>query len=111
MSQSQRDRIVFSDESRFCLNRNDSKGNIWIKKSEKSLSFAHETERFFKSVMAWGCFSKMGVGRLVFVDKNIDSIEYINILSNNLSQFIRSINLSVFSFQQDNARSHISKTN
>ncbi|KAF7692910.1 Transposable element Tc3 transposase [Cucumispora dikerogammari] len=51
----------------------------------------------------------MRVGRLVFVDKNIDSIEYINILSNNLSQSIRSMNLPFFSFQQDNARPHISK--
>ncbi|KAF7685262.1 Transposable element Tc3 transposase [Cucumispora dikerogammari] len=109
MSQSQRDKIVFSDESKFCLNGNVSKGNICMQKTENSLSFAQGTEKFSKSVMVSSCFSEMGVGRLVFVDKNIDSIEYINILSNNLSQSIRSMNLPVFSFQQDNARPHISK--
>ncbi|KAF7690726.1 Transposable element Tc3 transposase [Cucumispora dikerogammari] len=80
-----------------------------MKKSEKSLRFDQGTKKFSKSVMVWGRFSKMRVGRLVFLNKNIDSIEYINILSNNLSQSIRFMNLPVFSLQQYNATPHISK--
>lgn len=59
--------------------------------------------------MVWGRFSSMGVGKPVFVEKNIDSLEYVNVLKENLEESTNMMNLPVYTFQQDNASPHKSK--
>lgn len=109
MSRSERLRIVFSDETRFCLNGNDSKKKIWFKKGIKNPKRIKETTKFPKSVMVWGCFSHLGVGKLVIVDKNVNSAVYIDLLNENLLDSVSKMGLPDFHFQHDNAPAHRSK--
>ncbi|KAF7685219.1 hypothetical protein CDIK_4032 [Cucumispora dikerogammari] len=62
MSQSQRDRIVFSDESRFCLNRNDSKGNIWIKNQKSHSALLMRLKSFLSQLWSGVVFLKWELG-------------------------------------------------
>ena len=54
------------------------------------------------SVMVWECFSYFGVGKLVFIEGKMNAEYYVNILSNNLPDSARLINLKDYIFQQDN---------
>lgn len=56
-----------------------------------------------------GLFSYNGIGKLVFVDDNINSLVYQQILVENLYESVRMMNLDQFIFQHDNAPAHSSK--
>jgi hypothetical protein len=51
-----------------------------------------------------------GIGRLVFIDKIMDSKKYLNIPSDNFKAFTEVMELKNFIFQQDNDPKHILKT-
>lgn len=53
--------------------------------------------------------SSSGVGKLVFVEGIMNSLQYINILSNNLYESARILNLENFIFQQDNDPKHTAR--
>ncbi|KAI5152179.1 hypothetical protein ENBRE01_2630 [Enteropsectra breve] len=59
--------------------------------------------------MVWGAISYNGVGNLVFIEDTLDSIKYIQLLSNNLEASADKMNLGSFIFQQDGATCHTSK--
>ena len=59
--------------------------------------------------MVWGCFSFHGLGRLVFIDPPLSSIDYQLILVQNLISSSQLMGLRSFIFQQDNAPIHKSK--
>ncbi|KAI5153453.1 hypothetical protein ENBRE01_3192 [Enteropsectra breve] len=59
--------------------------------------------------MVWGAISYNGVGNLVFIEDILDSIKYIQLLSNNLEASADKMNLGSFIIQQDGATFHTSK--
>lgn len=106
MSLEERKKIIFSDEKRFFLNGNDSRGNIILDKNSIFKDKIVPTFKQPRSVMVWACFSYYGTGKLVFVENTMKAVDYVTILSNNLKSSASKMNLNNFSFQQDNAPPH-----
>lgn len=103
--------IIFSDESKFNLKYSDGKSSVWRPPST-GLQMKHitPTVKFGGgSVMVWGCFSYYGVGKLVFIEGNMDAVAYVNILSENLTESACMMGLGRYTFQQDNDPKHTSK--
>ncbi|CAH2008232.1 unnamed protein product [Acanthoscelides obtectus] len=83
--------IQWSDEARFeCLNRK---------------------VKFPASIMVWGSISSKGVGKLHFIDGNVDTNKYLAILEESLLPVMEECLTSGqdFVFQQDSAACHTSK--
>jgi hypothetical protein len=61
------------------------------------------------NVMAWGCVSYNGVGRLVFIEDIMDKYGYGNVLVNNIRESAEEMGLNHYIFQHDNGPKHTSK--
>ncbi|KAF9761418.1 Transposable element Tcb1 transposase, partial [Nosema granulosis] len=100
-----------SDESKFNLFYSDGKVSVWRKLGTglalKNLS--PTVKHGGDSIMVWGCFSYQGVRKLVFIEGKKNSMDYINILSNNLPSSAANMGLFDYTFQQDNDPKHKSK--
>ncbi|KAI5151381.1 hypothetical protein ENBRE01_2103 [Enteropsectra breve] len=67
----------------------------------------HTIKHNGQSLMAWGCFSYEGVGRLTFIDGIMDRFKYKRIMCKNLEQSCDMLGLyDDFLFQQDNDPKH-----
>ena len=56
-----------------------------------------------KGVMVWGCFSGAGLGLLVCIDGNVNTVTYLEILAENLLPFVERLGgVRRVAFQQDN---------
>jgi len=89
---------------------NTKRKNVW---RELNTALAQKNIRPTKagreSVLVWGCFTYMGVGKIAF-DGNFKSNDYIKILEDNLLDTISHLKLEDdFIFQQDNDPKHISQ--
>jgi transposase len=107
--------IIFTDESRFCLHKSDGRTRVWRKPGERFHKECVNTTVKFNggSVMFWGCFSWWGVGPLVLVEGNMDSDDYINILSKDFIPWANELVAAhpdepQLTFQQDLAAIHTS---
>jgi hypothetical protein len=58
--------------------------------------------------MEWGCFSNSGVGKIMIIDRIMDSKKYTRILDSCLIESADLMNLPDFTFQQDNDPKHTS---
>ena len=104
--------MIWSDESRFTIFRNDGPGRVWRKNGCR-----YDIENLVPSVkhggggiMVWGCFSGKGLGPLVTVEGKMNRLDYIRILDKNLLPLIRKkFRDRSYSFQDDNAPVHTAK--
>lgn len=105
------DGIIWSDECKFNLYNSDGPGKVWRKTGDRLESpYINNTVKYGGgNVMAWGCMSSHGVGKLVFIDGIMDSCLYTNILANNLRPSAELMGLNTFIFQQDNDPKHTSR--
>ena len=60
--------------------------------------------------MVWGAFTACGTLKLAYTSSHMDSIEYQTVLSNHLLPFLRGRRRQSFTFMQDNAKVHISRS-
>ena len=99
--------IIFSDESRFELFRNDANQWVWRRVYE---AYAKDclipTVQKSKGVMVWGCFCNFKVGPLVLVEGRLNAKKYIELLEHYLLPFINELRLNSYTFQDDNAPAH-----
>ena len=72
--------VLFSDESRFCLHKNDGRVQVWRRRGERPTAACVKGSKAFNggSVMIWAGVNFHGKTRLVFVDGNINARRYIN---------------------------------
>ncbi len=62
-------KVLFSDESKFCISFGNQGPRVWRKGVEAhSPSFLKSSVKFSQSVMIWGAMSSAGVGPFVFVE-------------------------------------------
>jgi len=104
--------VVFSDESRFQLFRNDGRPFVRRRPGESYRDdCVHPTLKHGGgSVMVWGCMSEAGVGELRKVTGRLCAKDYVSILRGALQPSICSLGLgSQYIFQQDNASCHSAK--
>ncbi len=77
----QSSKVLFSDESTFCISFGNQGPRVWRKGGE-----AHRTSclkssvKFPQSVMIWGAMSSAGVGPLCFLKTNVTAPVYQNFL-------------------------------
>ena len=103
--------IWFSDEKRFCLDGPDGINYYWHGLSD------HEKDNYCAKrkfggggIMVWGAISYFGKTEIVFIEKNLNSLQYIEIIKKYYFNFIKEYeDYEDFTFQQDNASVHTSK--
>lgn len=98
-------KILFSDEKRFCLDGPDNCSYYWH--DVRSLKKVRPKNPFPKGIMVWAIISRNGFRKLCFVEGNINSNKYQEVLGDNLLPYYVDQEMI---FQQDNASSHISKS-
>lgn len=105
-----REKIIWSDETKINLFRSDGKDYVRRKPGtrydDKNLS---PTVKYGGgSVMVWACFSSKGVGKLTIIDGIMNAEEYCRILDSCLFESSRKLGMPNFVFQQDNDPKHTS---
>ncbi len=74
-------KVLFSDESKFCISFGNQGPRVWRKGGEAhSPSCLKSSVKFPQSVMIWGAMSSAGVGPLCFLKTNVTAPVYQNIL-------------------------------
>ena len=102
-------RVIFSDESKYCIFGIKGRQIVWRKNST-----AFDKENLIPTVkhgaggvLVWGCMGANGVGNLHFIENIMDHKTYIDILKENLQSSADKIDLgNDFWFQQDNDPKH-----
>ena len=103
--------VVWSDESKFNPFGSDGKVMVWrTPKDEFDPKCTIPTVKHGGgSVMVWGCFTKMEMGKLCVLDRTLDRIYYRQILEENLLPSVSKLRLgSNFTFMHDNDPKHTS---
>ena len=100
------ERVVFSDESRYYLSKQDGRLRVYRRPGERFRNCAISEASDRRSVMVWGAISTTGRSQLVIVRNNLNGKRYVNdILQPHLIPFLNAHN-NPMTFQQDNARPH-----
>ncbi len=74
-------KVLFSDESKFCISFGNQGPRVWRKGGEAhSPSCLKSSVKFPQSVMIWGAMSSAGVGPLCFLKTNVTATVYQEIL-------------------------------
>ncbi len=105
-------KVLFSDESKFCISFGNQGPWIWRKGGEAhSPSCMKSSVKFPQSVMIWGAMSSAGVGPLCFLETNITAPVYQDILEHfmlpSADQLFKDAD---FIFQLDVAPAHTAKS-
>ena len=105
-------RVIFSDESRFLLFRNDGRPFVRRRPGEayRDDCVQPTVKHGGGGVMVWGCMSESGVGELKLVIGRMCAKDYVSLLRGALPASVRSLGLEGdYTFQQDNASCHSAK--
>ncbi len=105
-------KVLFSDESKFCISFGNQGPRVWRKGGEAhSPSCLKSSVKFPQSVMIWGAMSSAGVGQLCFLKTNVTAPVYQDILEHfmvpSTDQLFKDAD---FIFQQDLAPAHTAKS-
>ncbi|KAG2468484.1 TCB1 transposase, partial [Polypterus senegalus] len=111
-SQTMRNKILWSDETKIELFGVSARRRVWRKPG--TAHYQANTIPIVKhgggSIMLWGCFSVAGTGRLVRIKGKMTAATYRDILDENLLQSALDLRLGRrFIFQQDNDPKHTTK--
>jgi len=100
-------KVIWSDETKICLHGSDGRRWTW-KRPDEPLQNKHvkQTIKFDKSVMAWGCFSRAGVGDICIIEDKLTSAKYVRILSTHMQPSAARLVGPEYIFQQDNDPKH-----
>jgi len=105
------DKVIFSDESRYLIFKNDAHKLVWRRCDEKyKQDCLAPTVKNSDGVMVWGCFCKDRMGPLILVDGNINAAKYIQILDEHLLPYLQELGIENYIFQDDNAPCHTAKS-
>lgn len=102
------DKIIFSDESRFCLT-NDGIWR-WYRKNEKTNDIYDEKNKYQQGIMVFGAIGLNYKSKLIVCEKTVDEIEYRRLIND--SQIENDLNQlylpGSYIFMQDGAPAHTS---
>ncbi|KAG2463681.1 TCB1 transposase, partial [Polypterus senegalus] len=111
-SQTMRNNILWSDETKIDLFGVNARCHIWGKPgtAHHQANTIPTVKHGGGSIMLWGCFSAAGTGRLVRIKGKMTAAMYRGILDENLLQSTLDLRLGRrFIFQQDNDPKHTAK--
>ncbi|KAG2462739.1 TC1A transposase, partial [Polypterus senegalus] len=111
-SQTMRNKILWSDETKIELFVVNARRHVWRKPgtAHHQANTIPTVKHGCGSIMLWGCFSAARTGRLVRIKGKMTAAIYRDILDENLLQSALDLRLGRrFIFQQDNDRKHTAK--
>ncbi|KAG2465728.1 TC1A transposase, partial [Polypterus senegalus] len=111
-SQTMRNKILWSDETKIELFGVKPRRHVWSKPgtAHHQANTIPTVKHGGGSTMLWGCFSAAGTGRLVRMKEKMTAAMYRDILDENLLQSTLDLRLGRrFIFQQDNNPKHTAK--
>ncbi len=105
-------KVLFSDESKFCISFGNQGPRAWRKGGEAhSPSCLKSSGKFPQSVMIWDAMSSAGVGPLCFLKINVIALVYLELLEHfmlpSADQLFKDAD---FIFHQDLAPAHTAKS-
>jgi transposase len=102
--------VIISDESRFAIGE-DSRRR-WIRRGVYLENTFCKKNKFRKSIMVWACIGKNYKSPLIFIEGNLNSKGYIEMLHENeiFSNIKNEFDTSKVYFQQDGATCHTAKS-
>ncbi len=105
-------KVLFSDESKFCISFGNQGPRVWRKGGEAHRPrFLKSSVKFPQSVMIWGAMSSAGVGPLCFLKTNLTAPVYQEMLEHfKLPSADQLFKDADFIFQQDLAPAHTAKS-
>lgn len=104
------EKVLFSDESTFCLFGNQA--HTYVRRfpgEEFKPECLNLTVKHPLKIMVWGCMAASGVGRLHIVDGMINATKYIDILQKCMMPSAQRLFDDQFYYQDDNAPCHRAK--
>lgn len=102
-------RVLWSDESRICLDGKDGNVRVWRFPSER---FAPEcvvpTRQMSPGLMVSGCFGQPGLGPIIIINGTLKGPGYANLIEQHVYPTMLAMfdDLDTAYFQDDNARPH-----
>ncbi len=104
-------KVLFSDESTFCISFGNQGPRVWRKSGEaQNPCCLKSSVKFPQSVMIWAAMSSAGVGPLCFLKSTVNAAIYQEILNHfMLPSADKLYGDADFIFQQDLAYAHIAK--
>ncbi|KAI4904828.1 hypothetical protein NFI96_006812 [Prochilodus magdalenae] len=107
------DSVLWSDETKLELFGTMDQRYVWRRKNQ-----AYEQKNTLPtvkhgggSIMLWGCFASNGTGKLQRVQGTMNSLQYQEILGENVMESVTNLRLGRrWTFQQDNDPKHTSKS-
>ena len=103
-------RVLFTDESRFCLQRNDGRIRVWRRRNErfKDACVKEVRQGHGGGVMVWGGITDEDCTEMIIINGNLNAERYINdVLQPALVPFVERHPNTIF--MDDNARPHRSR--
>ncbi len=104
-------KVLFSDESKFCISFGNQGPRVWRKRGEaQNPCCLKSSVKFPQSVMIWAAMSSAGVGPLCFLKSTVNAAIYQEILEHfMLPSADKLYGDADFIFQQDLAPAHTAK--
>ncbi len=104
-------KVLFSDESKFCISFGNQGPRVWRKSGEaQNPCCLKSSVKFPQSVMIWAAMSSAGVGPLCFMKSTVNTAIYQEILEHfMLPSADKLYGDADFIFQQDMAPAHTAK--
>ena len=99
-------RILFTDESRFCLSHGDGRIRVWRRRGERyaDVCVTQQDRWGGGSLMIWGGIHSQGRTNLIVLNGTLNAQRYVHeIVQPEVVPYVRRHGLT---FQQDNARPH-----
>uniref|UniRef100_A0A9J7Y8Y0 Tc1-like transposase DDE domain-containing protein n=1 Tax=Cyprinus carpio carpio TaxID=630221 RepID=A0A9J7Y8Y0_CYPCA len=111
-SHAQWSKVLFSDESKFCMSFGNQGARVWRKTGEKEMPKCLKSSvKYPQSVMVWGAMSAAGVGPLCFIKGRVNAASYQEILEHFMLPSAEKLyGDEDFVFQHDLAPAHSAKT-
>jgi transposase len=103
------DHVIFSDETKINMVSSDGRTPVWRRPGEvlNANTCVFTVKHGGGSIMAWGCMSSKGVGRLALIEGKMNAVHYTRILVENLEASCQMMGFSEgFIYQQDNDPKH-----
>ena len=105
-------KVLFSDESKFCMSFGNQGARVCSKTGEKEMPKCLKSRvKYPQSVMVWGAMSAAGVGPLCFIKGRVNAASYQEILEHFMLPSAEKLyGDEDFIFQHDLAPAHSAKT-
>lgn len=104
-------KVLFSDESTFCILGNQSNAFVRRFKGENlKPECMNMSVKYPTKIMVWGCMASSGLGRFHIIEGMMNAVKYIKVLQDVMIPSAQTLFMGEYCFQDDNAPCHRAKS-